>query len=1044
MIISNYSIKFRVAVLVLAVVVIFFGAFSYITLPREGPPDITIPFVNITAVYQGTAPSEMEKLVTIPIEKKVKDVQNVKEVTSVTSEGVSFISVEFVAGEDIDNARQQVKNKVDLAKPDLPSDLDEPVVDAFNFSTDRSIYTFTVSGSPDLERLKSTAEELQSQIELLPGVREVLIAGAREREIRIELDMKRIAEHGITVPQILNRVASENSTVSAGNIEFRGSKLQVRVPGEYVFPGDIRDILLVAEPDRNVYLRDVAVVTDTYKDLTSISRLNGEVCVSVSLKKKSGVNSVSLIDSVRKLTSSYDMPAGLKLTEVTDESEDVRMMVGELENNIVTGFILVIAVLLMFMGVRNSLFVALAMPLSMLITFIVLKVLGTTLNMIVLFSLVLAVGMLVDNAIVIVENIYRNRCLGLSRTEASRTGAAEVAWPVITSTITTLMAFAPLMFWPDIMGQFMGYLPRTLIITLAASLFVALVINPAVCSIFVQVSPHALARAERGAEFPLVKLYERFLRASLVNSGKIFVTGCLFLVFTLLMFGLFSRGLELFPDIDPRNAQINVKFPQGTSISRTDQALAEIESLILDNTNEYSDVRFVLATVGGAGNSIFPGAGGGVNSGTVHVEFKDWHERVGTTHDLISTLRRQVPRMPGAEVKVDFMKEGPPTGAPVSIELVGDDFEVLSEFSSEIMDRIRGVAGVVDVRSDFEEALPEIQVSVHRHKAAMLGLDTSQIGFFLRTAIYGTEASKYRADEDEYEITLRFPEGQRDSVGMLKEMFVPTPAGVSVPLSSVAEFRYEAGLGTITRKDQKRLITISGNVENRPLDRVLKDVEESLQSLALPNGYSVYYGGENEEMVKAMSFLSKAFICAVALIAIILVIQFNSILLPAIIMFTVILSMVGVYWGLMICRLRFGVIMTGLGVISLAGVVVNNAIVLIDCIGQRRAEGLPSIEAIVAAGKMRLRPVLLTAVTTILGLIPMAVGYSLEVHSFPPKIVSGAESSAWWAPMAVAVIFGLGFATVLTLLLVPSMVSIADRIELWIRHKFPMQEHSGN
>lgn len=1041
MIISNYSIKFRVAVLVFVGVIMAFGAFSYISLPREGPPDITIPFVNITAVYQGTAPSEMEKLVTIPIEKKVKDVQNVKEVTSVTSEGVSVIAVEFLAGEDIDNARQQVKNKVDLAKPDLPSDLDEPVVDAFNFSTDRSIYTFTISGSPDLERLKTTAEDLQSQIELVSGVREVLIAGTREREIRVELDMKRLAEYGLEVPFILARISSENSTISAGNIESRGSKLQVRVPGEYIFPGDLRDILLVAQPERQIYLRDVAEVSDTYKDLSSISRLNGEVCVSVSIKKRSGVNSVKLIDSVREVTSSYTMPAGLKLTEVTDESDDVRMMVEELENNIVTGFILVILVLLVVMGLRNSLFVALAMPLSMLITFIVLRAAGTTLNMIVLFSLVLAVGMLVDNAIVIVENIYRNRCLGLSRTEAARIGASEVAWPVITSTLTTLMAFAPLMFWPDIMGQFMGYLPRTLIITLAASLFVGLVINPAVCSFFVQVSPHALARSKSGSDLPFVAVYERFLRASLMNSGKVFLAGCLFLVFTLLTFALFSRGMELFPDVDPRNAQINVKFPQGTSIEKTDEALARIEKQILANTNDYQDIRFVLATVGGSGaGDFFPGAGGGVNSGEVRVEFKDWHERLGTTSNLISLLRKRVPRMPGAEVKVDYMKEGPPTGAPVSIELVGDDFDVLSDYSSKIIDRIRGVPGVVDVRSDFEEALPEIQVVVDRQKAAMQGLDTSQIGFFLRTAIYGTEASKFRADEDEHEITLRFPESQRNSVGFLKELFVPTGHGSSVPLSSVADFRYEAGLGAITRKDQKRLITITSNVESRPLDRVLKDVEASLSSLDLPKGYSVRYGGENEEMIKALSFLSKAFICAVALITIILVVQFNSILLPVIIMFTVVLSMIGVFWGLMLCRLRFGVIMTGLGVISLAGVVVNNAIVLIDCIRQRRSEGLSSIDSIVAAGKMRLRPVLLTAVTTILGLIPMAIGYSLDVHSFPPKIVSGAESSAWWAPMAVAVIFGLGFATVLTLLLVPSMVSIADRIENWMRRRFPMEE----
>ncbi len=1041
MLVSNYAIRFRLAVLVFVGVISVFGIMAYRGLPREGPPDITIPYVTVTAFYQGTAPSEMEKLVTIPIEKKVKDVEGIKEIRSVTHEGLSIISVEFTAGEDIDNARQQVKNKVDLARPDLPADLDEPVVDAFNFSTDRPIYIFAISGNSDLERLRNTAEDLQSHIELVPGVREVSIAGVREREIRVELDMKRVAAYRIPVGTVMRRIGEENSTVSAGNIEFSGSKLQVRVPGEYVLPGEIGDILLVVRGGQPVYLRDVASIKDTYKDLSSISRLDGETCVSVNIKKRSGVNSVALIDSVKEITGNYEMPPGLKLTEVMDESEDVRMMVGELENNIVTGFILVIVVLLMFMGWRNSIFVALAMPLSMLITFIVINLQGQTLNMIVLFSLVLAVGMLVDNAIVIVENIYRNRCLGVSRLEAARRGASEVAWPVVTSTLTTLMAFAPLMFWPDIMGQFMGFLPRTLIITLSASLFVGLVINPAICSYLIKGDPRGNLASDKGGDHPFIRKYEKFLRASLHHSGTVILLGLLFLVLTLLLFSLFSKGMELFPEIDPRNAQVSIKFPQSTSIERTDQALAEVEALLLAETNDYEDVRYVLATVGGAGPAdMFPGQHGGVNSGTVHVEFKKWHERSGSTSNIVSRIRQAVPKRPGAEVNVDVSEEGPPTGAPVSIEFVGDDFQVLSEYATRLMDAVKTVAGVVDVRSDFEEALPELQVTIDRQKAALTGLDTSQIGLYLRTAIYGTEASKFRADEDEHEITIRFPQEQRDSVNLLKELFLPTQSGGTVPLSSVAGFNYRAGLGVITRKDQKRLVTITGNVENRPLNQVLADVARAVDAVELPRGYSVRYGGENEEMVKSMRFLTRAFVFAVSLIAIILVIQFNSVLLPLIIMFTVLLSMIGVFWGLMLCGLRFGVIMTMLGVISLAGIVVNNAIVLIDCIRQRKADGLDSTEAIVAAGKMRLRPVLLTAVTTILGLIPMAVGYSLEVHSFPPKIVSGAESSAWWAPMAVAVIFGLGFATVLTLLLVPSMVSIADRIDAWFRNKFREQD----
>lgn len=1039
MLISNYAIKFRVAVLVFILVIAVFGVYSYISLPREGPPDITIPYVTVTAVYQGTAPSEMEKLVTIPIEKRIKDVEGLKEIRSTTAEGVAVISAEFTAGEDIDNARQQVKNKVDLARPDLPSDLDEPVVDAFNFSTDRPIFIFAVSGSHDLERLRNIAEDMQSQIELVPGVKEANIAGVREREIRVELDLGKVSSYGIPLSLIMGRISAENSTFSAGNIEFAGNKIQIRVPGEYSVPVQIGDIMITMLEGAPVYVRDIAKVTDTYKDLSSVSRIDGEPCVSLNIKKRSGVNSVKLIEDVSGIVRRYRLPPDIKITEVLNEADYIDSMVKELENNIASGFILVIAVLLMFMGGRNSFFVAMAIPMSMLITFMILLLMGKTLNMIVLFALVLGVGMLVDNAIVIVENIYRNRCLGLSRVEASRVGASEVAWPVITSTLTTLVAFAPLMFWPDIMGQFMGFLPRTLIITLAASLFVGLVINPAVCSYFVSGGAAAGDRHEKG-EHPFLKRYEAFLRISLANSGKVTVIGFLFLVISIISFALFSRGKELFPTIDPRNCQVNIKFPQGTSIERTDSALASVEQVVLGSSNGYEDVKFVLTTVGSGGPAMgFPGQGGSINSGSVHLEFKEWHDRVGgSTSNIIARIRRDVRKMAGAEVDIKKEEPGPPTGAPISIELVGDDFIMLSEYSTRIIEAIKDVPGVVDLTSDFEEALPEIRVRVNRHKAAVAGLDTASVGLFLRTTIYGMEASKFRADEDEHEITMRLPQGQRNSVNLLKQAFIPVGDGSPpVPLSSIAEFDYVGGLGTITRKNQKRLVTITGNDQDRPIKDILSDVEARLKNIELRKGYYIRFGGENEEMDKASAFLGNAFIFALAFIAVILVVQFNSALLPLIIMFTVLLSLVGVLWGLILCRLRFGIIMTGVGVISLAGVVVNNAIVLIDCIRQRKQDGLEPLEAIVAAGKLRIRPVLLTAVTTILGMIPMAVGYSLEVHSFPPRIISGAESSAWWAPMAVAVIFGLAFATVLTLLLVPSMVSLADKVAGWFRDKFP-------
>lgn len=1028
MILSNYAIKFRVAVLVFVFVLAIAGSVSYVTLPREGTPDITIPYVFITAYYEGTAPEEMEKLVTIPLEKQLNDVEDVKEIRSTSAENVASIVIEFMAGEDIEQAKQRVKDKVDLAKQDLPPDLDEPVVDAFNFSADYPVYIFALSGATDPERLKSLAEDLQDRIEQLPGIQGAELAGTREREIRVEIDLPRMIAYRIPLGQVMNRIAEENVTVSAGNIEMAGDKFQVRIPGEFRMVSELRDILLAERGGRPVYLTDIAAVTDTFKDRTSISRLNGETCVSVSLKKRAGENAVALIRQVKEILDANRLPPEVKLTEVMDQSDYIASMIEELENNIVSGFILVVGILLIFLGVRNAFFVGLAIPLSLLISFTLMAVWGTTLNMIVLFSLVLAVGMLVDNAIVIVENTYRLRTLGLTRTEAARRGASEVAWPVITSTLTTLVAFWPLLFWPDVMGQFMGFLPRTLIVVLTASLFVAMVINPAICSVFIQ------ARPREAHEKPhwFMAGYERLLRAALRHRVPVLLTGFAFLILSVQVYARFGKGVELFPDVEPRNATVSVKFPQGASIERTDEVLRGIERKL----TAYPDIKFFLTTVGGASAMAMGGGAAATHQGSVFMEFAEAAERQTNSLQLIDAIRSDVGVIPGAEVTVAREEEGPPTGAPVSIELSGDDFETLEETATDIIHAIETVPGLVDLQSDLEKALPEIQFHVDRHRAALLGLGTAEIGQFLRMAIYGTEGSQFRADEDEYDITLRLPEGQRNTMNLLDQVFIPVPAGAPVPLSSLGRLEYTGGRGAIQRKQQKRVVTISGNNQDRGVDKILKDVQERIATVPLPQGYAIEYTGDTEEMRESGMFLLKAFGVASGLILVILVIQFNSLSLPLIIFFSVILSMIGVMWGLLAFQMRFGVIMTGLGVISLAGIVVNNAIVLIDCARQRQAEGLSAKEAIVTAGRLRLRPVLLTASTTILGLLPMVVGYSLEIHHWPPKIIAGAESSAWWAPMAVAVLFGLSVATVLTLVLVPAMYSLAEDFAAALRKRF--------
>jgi multidrug efflux pump subunit AcrB len=1036
MILTNYAIKFRTAVYVFIAVLVLLGTVIYKNIPREGFPDITIPQVFISAPYEGTAPEEMENLVTIPIEKKLNELGSVKEITSTSSESLTTISIEFFPDQNIDTAIQRVKDKIDLARVDLPTDLEEPIVDGFNFSTDVPIMRFSISGDDDLERLRNVAETIQDRLELINGVREAEISGTLEREIRIEFDRTRLAAYGIPIIDVLNLVGQENVTVSAGSLEVGDSKIQVRLPGEFELATELNDLVLSVRNGRPIYLSDIAEVNDTYKDISSISRINGETSVSISIKKRSGSNTVALVDEIKELLKNYALPADLKITLVQDESKIVRDMLAELENNIVTGFLFVIVVLFIFMGARNSFFVGLAIPMSMLLSFIVMSLMGITLNMVVLFGLILGVGMLVDNGIVIVENIYRLHGNGLSRIEAAKQGASEVAWPVITSTLTTLVVLSPLLFWPDIMGQFMSFIPRTLIITLTCSLIVALIINPAICSVFIRKGRVSENPLNGGKPHPFVQGYERFLRGALKHRLLIFLLGIAFLQFSGQVYRRGQLPPELFTTTEPESAQIQIKYPQGTAIETTDAGLKKIESIL---TN-HQEIAFFQSNAG-QGNASFEENVSGTHVGSIYIDFMDENLCETPPSKVADQIRDALPSLPGAEITIEKDRRGPPAGAPVSIELSGDDFERLTDLAAQIRSRIETIPGLTDLRSDFEDALPELQFEIDRQRAAMLGLDTATVGNFLRTSIYGVESRrKFRAGEEEYDITVRLPEVSREQFSTLSEIMIPVKDQGAVPLSSLGTFNYTAGLGEIKRKDLKRVITLLGNNDGRSIKEILDDVTDATSDMALPKGYSIYYAGDNEDMEESMAFLGRAFLIAVAGVFVILVIQFNSVLLPIIIVVSIALSIIGVMWGLLITRTAPSIIMTGLGVISLAGIVVNNAIVLIDCINQQKAAGMKSLDAIISAGRLRLRPVLLTAGTTILGLIPMAIGWSINVHSFPWKIVQGSGTSAWWAPMAIAVIFGLTVSTVLTLILVPVMVSLADSFAVAIRKRVKIDE----
>lgn len=1027
MILSDAAIRNRTTVGVLALLILVAGTYSYITLPREAAPDIPIPFILVTTSYEGVSPEDIESSITIKIEKELAGLKGVKEITSASQEGMSIITIEFLPDVKIDDAMQYVRDKVDRAKKELPQEAEEPTLTEISFA-DFPILIVNISGELSPVLLKLIADDLEEVIEAIPGVLNCDVLGGLEREIRLEIDQDRLAAYGLTIPEILALVPSENVNISAGGLETPGTKFNVRVPAEFVQPDEVDSLVIAVRDGRPIYFTDVAQARDMFKDRTSYSRLGTptedggigyQETITLTVQKRVGENILFIAEAVKQVLKEFQRraPAGVRFDITLDQSKDIRMMVADLENNLASGMILVVMVLLLFMGLRTSLIVGAVIPLSMLLSFIVIQALGYTLNMIVLFSLIMAVGMLVDNAIVIVENIYRHYTLTGQRMAAAMSGTAEVAWPVITSTLTTVAAFFPMVFWPGIMGGFMKYLPITLIITLISSLFVALVINPVLSSMFV-----GRAAADHRESW-FIRGYARVLEVALARRFTTLTLTVLLLVGLATLYGKRGHGVELFPSFDPRRAVISIRCPQGTNIRQTNQLARLIEQRLAPYA---ADLDRVITSVGAGGAGDPLGSSGGEHLATITLAFHDYEVRRRPSAQVVAAIRHDLADLAGAEIKVDKEEEGPPTGSAVTIHLIGEDFAELERLSEAARRRIANVPGLVNLRSDHEAARPELAFRVDRRRAMLLGVNTAVVGNFLKTAVFGSEVGKYRQFNDEYDITVRLPESQRQNIDDIFRLRVPNARGQSVPLSSLGEFSYTGGYGTIRRINQKRVVTLTADAEGRLDTEVLADVKHRLSQLDVPPGYEIRYAGKDEEQQKAQAFLSKAFVIAVLLIAMILVAQFNTLSVPFIIMMTVILSLIGVFVGLIVCAMPFGIIMTGVGVISLAGVVVNNAIVLLDYTRQLQRRGLDLIPAAVQAGATRLRPVLLTAATTILGLIPMAVGVSYDFHTF--QWATRSESSQWWASMAIAVIFGLGFATLLTLLVVPTLYVTLTRL----------------
>jgi multidrug efflux pump len=1071
--IVDTAVKKRISIVVLCILILAFGFISYYSMPRELIPDINIPYIFVSTSYPGVAPVDIEQSITIPIENKLRGLKGVKEISSSSIEGMSSIIIEFVAGTDIDDVLPKTKDKVDMARQDLPSDLEnDPVVSEINIS-DMPIITLALSGPAGLVRLKEVAEDLKDEIEAVPGVLAATVTGGLEREIRVEPYPDKLAYYGISIVGLQAVIANENLNVSGGSIRMGDGRFQLRVPGEFQTPDEIYGLVVGTHNGNPVYLKDVARVVDGFKDETGRARLNGEEAISIQIQKRSGENIIEIAKRVDEIIdqSKPTWPAGTNVTKLLDNAEEINDMVIELENHMVTGFILVVAVLFFAMGIRNAILVSMAIPFSMFITFIILNSMGVTLNMIVLFSLILVIGLVVDDAIVIVENIYRFMEQGVPKLQATIRATVEVGPAVVSSTLTTLAAFFPLLFWTGIMGEFMKYLPITVIIALSSSLFVAIVINPALGALFMKLPStrhidikvetedeiRKAAEAPATVRSPMLKGYQRLLKGALNHRLAVVLIALLVMTFTIMLWyykvGM-TKSVEFFPYTEPKKYYINMDMPEGADIEYSDRVARQIEiamskgiAYALASPDErpidyyyqnkdthvnsdgqktvtpidITDIEYIISNTVAteSGESLFS-----TNSPNyIGIELYDMAERERPSYESIEETRKRIKDIPGAQITIEEEQMGPPTGDAINIEISGDDFNVLGSIAKEVRNALEQIPFVQDIKDDYIPGSPTIKLEIDRQKAAILGLSTNTIGFALKVAFNGLKVSTYREGDEDYDITVQLSEEDRKKTDILHELLITTPNGL-VPLSTVAKFSVTGGLGQVTHIDHDRVVTVKANVDESKSSGsvVRKHAQKLLEGYSLPSGYKISFTGEEDMQKEAEEFLSKAFLAGILLIIVILVAEFNSVSQPLLVMTSVVLSWGGVFFGLTLMGYSFSVIMTGVGVISLAGVVVKNAIVLIDYINRLIQRGMPVREAIISGGCTRLRPVLFTATTAILGLIPMVTGISYDFHEM--KLVLVSESSQFWGNMAISVIFGLALSTMLTLLVVPTLYSL--------------------
>ncbi len=1108
------------------------GLYAYLHMPREAFPDVAAPEVFVTTPYPGNSAEDVENLITRPLETEFKKIKGIDEIKSTSKAGFSSIDVKFTFDVDPDKALADVKDKIDVAKGDKewPKDLpQDPGAMKLDFSELKPIMNVNISGDYTPEKLKKFAEYLQDQIEQLPQISAADIRGVQDKEVEIAVDLNQMISRNISFNNLEQAIKNENLTISAGDIKEGGIRRNLRVIGEFKNPDEIARIVIRKAKDKITYLRDVAQVHFKQQDAESYAREFGKPVVMLDIKKRSGANQIEASDQIKKIieqTKVNIFPKNVHISITNDLSNRTRAQVSDLENSIILGMILVVGVLMFFMGFRNALFVGIAIPLSMLMSFLILSSMGVTLNTMVLFALVLALGMLVDNGIVIVENIYRYRQEGYQAFEAAKYAVGEVAWPIIASTATTLAAFIPLAFWPGIIGEFMKYLPITLIIVLSSSLFVALVINPVLTMGYMSLKESALNKRKvwirfliffaLGILFFAMKLvfdkyrlhhynpvlnafgllfiliavwqvlynfvlvdtikwfqdkflpalenyYEKLLRFALKgkNVYLFFFGTVLLLILSGMLLKIFPPKKSFFPDTQPNQIYVYIEHPVGTDIevvnTFTQKITRKIQKYFDQNNYNYLLTSIIEQVGEGTGDpNKGPQGGKTPNRSKIILDFVDYKYRKGiNTSGILNDIRNLVQGYAGIKISADKDQHKPPTGAPIDLELKGDDYDQLLSEAVKIKKYLEQahIPGIEELQIDVDKNKPELPLIIDREKAGRLGIKTGQIGMALRTSVYGKEVDRFKQGDDDYPINIRLAKQYRyDRQSLLNQNIVyrDQQSGkiVSIPVSAVANLQSTSTFSAIKRKDLKRVIAITSNVlEGYNANEIVAKLNRKMKQYQLPHNIKYEFLGEQKEMKKNMGFLSKALMIAIFMIFLILVTQFNSMTTPVIILLTVVLSMIGVFLGLIIMRQDFIVVMTMIGIISLAGIVVNNAIVLLDytllTIKRKRLEAeieederTPQtlvFESLIEAGKTRLRPVLLTAITTVLGLIPLAIGLNIDFIGlfthFDPNIYLGGENVAFWGPIAKAVINGLTFATFLTLVIVPVMFFIQFSIK---------------